>query len=77
MTEHQGDCRWGNKTKELVRPSTGLYRQLDNRALRRVVQTQSWNHRTLNNGNSLWSVALTQCKLTEHCTIDVASEALP
>ena len=95
VTEHQGDCRlgnktdiqwgesivltcrWGNKTKELVRPSTGLYRQLDNRALRRVVQTQSWNHRTQNNGNRLWSVALTQCKLTEHRTMDVASEALP
>ena len=95
VTEHQGDCRWGNKTniqwgesivltcrwgnktKELVCPSTGLYRQLDNRGLRRVVQTQSWNHRIQNNGNRLWSIALTQCKLTEHCTMDVASEALP
>ena len=36
MTEHQGDCRWGNKTKELVRPSTRLYRQLDNGRLKGV-----------------------------------------
>ena len=36
-----------------------------------------WNHRTQNNGNDLWSIALTQHKLTECSTIDVASEALP